>query len=73
MDMIPGVNMQKYVETLTAKLILSGDISTDSRIILDVENGELTAHAEKVQPHKQEAAMIPKDPVMLLSYVNSTS
>lgn len=42
--------VQKYVETLTAKLILSGDISTDSRIILDVENGELTAHAEKVQP-----------------------
>ena len=42
--------VQKYVETLTAKLILSGDISTDSRIILDVENGELTAHAEEVQP-----------------------
>lgn len=41
--------VQKYVETLTAKLILSGDISTDSRIVIDVENGELTAHAEKGQ------------------------
>ena len=25
----------------------------------------------RCSPHKQEAAMIPKDPVMLLSYVNT--
>ncbi len=41
--------VQKYVETLTAKLILSGDIRANDRIVIDVENGELTAHTETVQ------------------------
>ena len=41
--------VQKYVETLTAKLILSGDIRSNDRIVIDVENGELTAHTEAVQ------------------------
>ena len=41
--------VQKYVETLTAKLILSGDIRANDRIVIDVENGELTAHTEAVQ------------------------
>lgn len=41
--------VQKYVETLTAKLILSGDIRANDRIVIDVENGELAAHTEAVQ------------------------
>ena len=41
--------IQKYVETLTAKLILSGDIRANDRIVIDVENGELTAHTEAVR------------------------
>lgn len=41
--------VQKYVETLTAKLILSGEIRANDRIVIDVENGELTAHTETVQ------------------------
>ena len=41
--------VQKYVETLTAKLILSGEIRANDRIVIDVENGELTAHTEAVQ------------------------
>ncbi len=40
--------LQKYVETLTARLILSGNVRTEDRIIIDVENGELAAHAEQV-------------------------
>ena len=41
--------VQKYVETLTARLILSGDVRADDRIIIDLENGQLTAHRESVQ------------------------
>lgn len=41
--------VQKYVETLTAKLILSGNVRAEDRLVIDVENGELTAHAEAVQ------------------------
>ncbi len=40
--------LQKYVETLTARLILSGNVRTEDRIIIDVENGELAAHTEQV-------------------------
>lgn len=36
--------VQKYVETLTAKLILAGNIGAGSRIVIDVENNELVAH-----------------------------
>lgn len=32
--------LQKYVETLAAKKILSGDVHTGSTLVLDVENGE---------------------------------
>ena len=35
--------MQKYVETLSAKLILSGDIESGQIIYIDVKNGELSA------------------------------
>ena len=41
--------VQKNVETLTARLILSGDVRADDRIIIDLENGQLTAHAVSVQ------------------------
>ena len=41
--------VQKHVETLTAKLILSGEIRANDRIVIDVENGELIAHTEIVQ------------------------
>ncbi|MGI6094668.1 MAG: ATP-dependent chaperone ClpB [Lachnospiraceae bacterium] len=35
--------LQKYVETLSAKLILSGTVSMEDVILIDVENGDLTA------------------------------
>ena len=41
--------VQKYVETLTARLILSGDVRAEDRIIIDLENGQLTAHRVSVQ------------------------
>ena len=41
--------VQKYVETLTAKLILAGNIRANDRIVIDVEIGELTAHTEVVE------------------------
>ena len=34
--------LQKYVETLTARRILSGEVHTGDTIVLDVENGEFT-------------------------------
>ena len=39
--------LQKYVETLTAKLILSGNVRAEDTIVIDVENGELTAKREE--------------------------
>ena len=39
--------LQKYVETLTAKLILSGSVRAEDIIVIDVENGELTAKREE--------------------------
>ena len=41
--------VQKNVETLTARLILSGDVRADDRIIIDLENGQLTAHTVSVE------------------------
>ena len=41
--------VQKYVETLTAKLILAGNIRAGSRIVIDVENDELTAHEKYLE------------------------
>ena len=44
--------IQKYVETLAAKLILAGDLDSGDTIVIDVENGQLTtvprANAEVV-------------------------
>ena len=37
--------LQKHVETLAAKLMLKGDVGTGQTILLDVENGSLTARA----------------------------
>ena len=39
--------LQKYVETLTAKLILSGNVRAEDTIVIDVENGEVTAKREE--------------------------
>ena len=39
--------VQKTVETLAAKLILEGNIDAQSVILIDVEDGKLTARAEK--------------------------
>ena len=35
--------LQRYVETLSAKLILSGDLSEGDTILIDVEDGKLVA------------------------------
>ena len=40
--------MQKHVETLAAKLILSGDVGEEDVILIDVENNELIARREMV-------------------------
>ncbi|NCC44608.1 MAG: type VI secretion system ATPase TssH, partial [Clostridia bacterium] len=40
--------LQKYVETLAAKMILGGKVQTQDTIVLDVVNGELTASAQSV-------------------------
>ena len=39
--------MQKHVETLAAKLILSGDVATGDTIVIDVEGDQLTARREQ--------------------------
>ena len=39
--------VQKTVETLAAKLILAGNIDAQSVILIDVQDGKLTARAEK--------------------------
>ena len=41
--------MQKYVETLAAKLILSGDVGEKDVILISVENGELVAEGKIVK------------------------
>lgn len=40
--------IQKYVETLAAKLILADGVDTGDTIVIDVENDKLSAFAEKV-------------------------
>ena len=40
--------LQKYVETLAAKLILGGKVGQDDTIVLDVTDGELTASVQSV-------------------------
>ena len=40
-------DVQKSVETLAAKLILAGNVSTGDNIVIDCVNGELTANASK--------------------------
>ena len=39
--------LQKNVETLAAKMILGGKVHTEDCIVLDVQNGELTAETEQ--------------------------
>ena len=39
--------MQKYVETLSAKLILKDLVNSGDTIVIDCEDGELTAHTEE--------------------------
>ena len=40
--------LQKYVETLAAKLILGGKVGQEDTIVLDVTDGELTASVQSV-------------------------
>ena len=40
--------LQKYVETLAAKQILSGAVNVGDTILMDVENGQLTARVKRV-------------------------
>jgi ATP-dependent Clp protease ATP-binding subunit ClpB len=39
--------LQKYVETLAARKILSGDVHTGDTLVLDVENGEFVVKIKK--------------------------
>ena len=39
--------LQKHVETLAARLILSGDVGSGDTILIDVENGNLTARTKR--------------------------
>lgn len=41
--------VQKHVETLTARLILEGNMRVEDRIVIDLENGKLTASAQALQ------------------------
>ena len=40
--------LQKYVETLAAKMILGGKVGQDDTIVLDATDGELTASVQSV-------------------------
>ena len=40
--------LQKHVETLAARLILSEEISVGDVILIDLENGELKAKVDKM-------------------------
>ena len=40
--------LQKYVETLAAKMILGGKVGQDDKIVLDVTDGEMTASVQSV-------------------------
>ncbi|WP_035767473.1 ATP-dependent chaperone ClpB [Butyrivibrio sp. NC2002] len=42
--------IQKYVETLSAKLILEDKVSPHDTIVFDVEGNDLVAHAKKNEP-----------------------
>jgi ATP-dependent Clp protease ATP-binding subunit ClpB len=39
--------MQKHIETMTARMILGGDVREGDTIVIDAQNGELTAGAVK--------------------------
>ena len=43
--------LQKNVETLAAKLILEGNVGTGDTILIDAENGKLTA---RIKQHLRE-------------------
>ncbi|MEE1032410.1 MAG: type VI secretion system ATPase TssH, partial [Ruminococcus sp.] len=40
--------LQKYVETLAAKMILGGKVQVGDTIVLDALDGELTAYTERI-------------------------
>ncbi|MGN0483364.1 MAG: ATP-dependent chaperone ClpB [Lachnospiraceae bacterium] len=46
--------LQKTVETLAAKLILADQVRANDAIVIDQENGELTAHAEHITKLNKE-------------------
>ena len=46
--------LQKHVETLSAKLILEGDLSAHDVILIDVENDQLTARTKKALAVQKE-------------------
>ncbi len=41
--------LQKHVETLAARLILSGDVGVEDTILIDVKDGELSAGIKRKQ------------------------
>ena len=57
--------LQNYVETLAARKILSGDVHAGDTLELDVREGQFIINV------KDGNRCIPKDPVILLSYVNT--
>ena len=61
--------VQKEVETSTAKLILGGQVSEGDTILLDVEKRRPLGNDQTRCGGSRR--MMPKDPVMLLSYVNT--
>ena len=42
--------IQRYVETLIAKTILSGDLQMDSRLVVDCQNGGLAVSVTEPVP-----------------------
>ena len=44
--------IQKYVETLSAKLILADKVQEGDIILIDVQDGQLTANAKHLQHGK---------------------
>ena len=48
--------IQKYVETLSAKLILSGDVGMEDTIVIDVDDGHLKAFVKNNPALEQREA-----------------
>ena len=58
--------VQKHVETLAARIILQGDVSSGDTIVITVENDRLTALVQQ-----KEVYMLPNQPMILLSFINT--